>query len=271
MVKSMIKNLFGGGWMLSKTTVLNFIAVLLPLCVFAAEPNELTVKAVLFPFRQAVISAEVDSSVKGYFFEEGEIFKQGDVIAKLDDRAYMQKLERAKAAKLEAESGVQFSDKSYQRNMDMYKKGIQGMQELEKSELDKDVSVSKLNFAVANMKMAELDLNACKLTAPFGGRLVKKQVQEHEFIRVGQPIFSVIDDNQLLAVMHLPSEDITTVKLGMKMKIVVDETKTEHEGTIHTISGEIEPGSRTFEIKVLLNNKNHQLTAGMSGKLLRKK
>jgi hypothetical protein len=56
----------------------------------------------------------------------------------------------------------------------------------------------------------------------------------------------------------------------MKMKILVDETKGEHEGTINTISGEIEPGSRTFEIKVLINNSKHQLTAGMSGKLLRK-
>lgn len=253
-----------------KSIVILLITVTLSIQLFSDDINDLPIKIVLFPFRQAVISAEVDASVKEYRYNEGEIFKQGDIITKLDDRAYMQKLERAKAAKLEAESGVQFSEKSYLRNLDMYKKGIQGMQELEKSELDKDVSQSKLNFAVANMKMAELDLNACKLIAPFPGRLVKKQVQEHEFIRVGQPIVSIIDDNQLLAVMHLPSEEITTVKIGMKMKILVDETKGEHEGTINTISGEIEPGSRTFEIKVLINNSKHQLTAGMSGKLLRK-
>ena len=36
------------------------------------------------------------------------------------------------------------------------------------------------------------------------------------------------------------------------------------------ISGEIDPGSRTFEIKVLLDNRDRKLAAGMSGKLMKR-
>ena len=43
-----------------------------------------------------------------------------------------------------------------------------------------------------------------------------------------------------------------------------------HKGKIYKISGVIDPGSRTFEIKVLLDNSKGTLAAGMSGVLLKK-
>ena len=140
---------------------------------------------------------------------------------------------------------------------------------LEKSELERDIAASKLNFSVANMKMAEIDLKACRLVAPFPGRLIKKLVQEHEFVRASQQVINIIDDYQLLAVMHLPSSEINKVAIGKRMRVWIDETRTEHEGTVNVISGEIDPGSRTFEIKVLIDNRDRKLAAGMSGKLMK--
>ena len=112
-------------------------------------------------------------------------------------------------------------------------------------------------------------MKACRLVAPFAGRLIKKLVQEHEFVRASQQVINIIDDYQLLAVMHLPSSEINKVAIGKRMRVWIDETRTEHEGTINVISGEIDPGSRTFEIKVLLDNRDRKLAAGMSGKLMK--
>ncbi|MEA1926938.1 MAG: HlyD family efflux transporter periplasmic adaptor subunit, partial [Candidatus Auribacterota bacterium] len=106
---------------------------------------------------------------------------------------------------------------------------------------------------------------------PFNGRLVEKLVNEYEYVRTGQPLMKIIDDNQLLAVMHLPSSEKNKIKLGQAMKIKIDETKTSHQGKIYKISGVIDPGSRTFEIKVLLDNKKGSLSAGMSGILEKNK
>jgi membrane fusion protein (multidrug efflux system) len=234
------------------------------------QTEEYPTKAVIFPFRQAVISADVDTAVKQYNVKEGECFKEGDVIGLLDDKVYQQKYEKAKSAQLESEASMQFAQKNFKRNEEMYQKGIQGMQDLEKSELERDIAASKLNFSVANMKMAEIDLKACRLIAPFAGRLIKKLVQEHEFVRASQQVINIIDDYQLLAVMHLPSSEINKVAIGKNMRIWIDETRTEHEGTIYMISGEIDPGSRTFEIKVLIDNRARKLAAGMSGKLMKK-
>jgi RND family efflux transporter MFP subunit len=205
--------------------------------------------------------------VKKYLFKEGESFAGNELLVIFDDSIYKQKYDKAKAAYLEAKSGVDFANKNWVRAKDLYNKGIQGLQELEKSQFEYEVSKSKLTFHAANMKLAELDLKACRMKAPFAGRIVKKLVQEHEFIRVGQPLLKIIDDNRLLAVMHLPSKLKNKIRIGQEMQVKIDETGSAHMGTVYEIAGEIDPGSRTFEIKVLIDNNTRKLAAGMSGRL----
>ncbi|MFA7231600.1 MAG: efflux RND transporter periplasmic adaptor subunit [Victivallaceae bacterium] len=230
----------------------------------------LPVKTVLFPFRQAVISSIVDTQVKSYKFKEGERFQDNALLIELDDSIYLQKLDRAKSAYLEANTSMDFADKNCKRSQEMFEKGIQGRQELEKSELDLQVSKAKLEFAVANMKLAEIELKACRISAPFKGRLIKKIVQEHEYVRSGQPLMNVIDDNLLLAVVHLPSEEKKLVSVGQAMWIKIDETGTVHNGKVYEIAGDVDPGSRTFELKILLDNREGALSAGMSGELMKR-
>lgn len=230
----------------------------------------LPVKTVLFPFRQAVISSIVDTQVKSYKFKDGERFKDKVLLIELDDSIYLQKLDRAKSAYLEANTSMDFANKNYKRSQEMFEKGIQGRQELEKSELDLKVSKAKLEFAIANMKLAEIELKACSISAPFEGRLIKKIVQEHEYVRSGQPLMNVIDDNLLLAVVHLPSEEKILVRIGQVMQIKIDETGTIHTGKVYEIAGDVDPGSRTFELKILLDNREGALSAGMSGELMKR-
>jgi RND family efflux transporter MFP subunit len=246
-----------------------FISVIEPLAAVGknVQYDGLPVKVVLFPFREAVISSIIDMRVKKYLFKEGESFAGNDLLVIFDDSIYKQRYDKAKAAYLEAKSGLDFAKKNLVRAKDLYDKGIQGLQELEKNQFEYEVSKSKLTFHAANMKLAELDLKACSMKAPFAGRIVKKLVQEHEFIRVGQPLLKIIDDNRLLAVMHLPSNLKNKIRIGQKMQVKIDETSSAHMGTVYEIAGEIDPGSRTFEIKVLIDNNTRKLAAGMSGRL----
>ncbi len=233
------------------------------------ELAAMPVKAVLFPIRQAVISAEVDSQVLSYSFKEGVRFEKGDLLVTLNSSSYQQRLEKAKSAVAEAEAGLTHAQKALERNKDMYNQGIQGLQELERSELDVEVSLSKVAFNKANLKMAEIDYAGCKVIAPFSGRIVRKLVQEYEFVRYGTPLVSIIDDRQVLAVMHLPSADKKNLKVGQEMKIKIDETGNIHFGKVYEISAEADPASRTFEVKVVLDNMDGRLSSGWSGQLVK--
>ncbi|MDD5697263.1 MAG: efflux RND transporter periplasmic adaptor subunit [Victivallaceae bacterium] len=230
-----------------------------------------SVKVVLFPFREAVIPALTDSRVMKYYFHEGENFPAGKILAELDKAFYRQRLLQITASVKEAEAHLDFTKKNLVRTKDLFAKGVQGHAELERAELDAKVAEAKYLAAKASYSVARRDLASCDITAPFDGRLVERLVNEYEYVRTGQPIMKIIDDNQLLAVTHLPSGEMSRISLGQRMRIKVDETGTVHQGKIYKISGIIDPGSRTFEIRVLLDNRKGLLTSGMSGLLLKTK
>lgn len=246
---------------------------LLDLNSSAAEPEAdgVAVKIVLFPFREAILSSMVETAVRSHKFKEGERFNAGDMLLYLNDDTFKERLIKAKSACTESKAGVAFAEKNLVRTKDLHKRGLQGLQDVERCELELDIANSKQMYQNANLKLAELDLSACHIPAPFAGRLVKKLLQEHEFVKVGQSLIQIIDDNQLLAVMHLPSSERNQVKIGESQSVQVDETGTSHTGTVYEIGGEIDYGSRTFEIKLLIDNRDGTLSAGMSGHLLSSK
>lgn len=228
------------------------------------------VKVVLFPFRHAVISSRVDSFVKQYQVREGEEFKKDSLIVTLEEDNYMQAFLRAQAAWEEKKSLVKFAVSNGIRNEDLFKKGVLGHKELEAGRLEKETADSQLQSAAANMEIAKLGLEGCRIIAPFNGRLAKKTVQDFEFVRAGQPLMEIIDDEQLLAVMYLPSGMRKMIGKNMEIQIKVDETGTTHIGRVYEISGQIDPRSRTFEVKILIDNHDRKLTSGMSGIMLKK-
>ncbi len=255
-----------------KKLLLSLLAALgITLAARAGEKYDLPVKVVLFPFRQAVIPALAESRVMKYYFYEGEKFPAGKILARLDKTVYKQRLLKIEAGLKEAKAGLTFAKRNSKRAKDLFAKGMQGHLELERAGLEAEIAEAKYLSAKANYIVAERDLASCDIIAPFNGRLIERLVNEYEYVRTGQPLMKIIDDNQLLAVMHLPSGEKNRIRLGQRMKIKIDETGTSHQGEIYKISGVIDPGSRTFEIKVLLDNKKGVLSAGMSGLLLKKK
>jgi len=232
--------------------------------------ERLPVKIVLFPLKRAVISSNIDSTLKKYKFKEGECFAENALLITLDNNYYDQTFLKAKAAEIEAKAAAEFADKNFNSTSDIFKKGAIGHLELEKSRLEKEIAKSRLDFAEANLKLSESDLESCSIKAPFSGRLTKKLLNEHEFVKKGQPVLEIIDDNHLLAVMHIPSGERYSMKIGQTLRIKVDETGSMHTGTVYEIAGEVDPGSRTFQVKALIDNKKSNLSAGMSGVLIEK-
>ena len=59
--------------------------------------DSLPVKVVLFPFREAILSSQIDGVVVKYNFRGGERFKKSDVLLKLDDKKYNNDLQRMRS------------------------------------------------------------------------------------------------------------------------------------------------------------------------------
>ena len=231
--------------------------------------DSLPVKVVLFPFREAILSTQIDGVVVKYNFRGGERFKKSDVLLKLDDKKYNNDLQRMRSLMKEAELNANYTRQKWEDNKRLFKEDLQSEIEVIKSELDAKVGAERYQTAQINYADALLQLAFCTIRAPFDGTVEKLLTREFETVRSGQPLISIIDDNQLLAVMNLPPAGLPKIKIGIPVTFKVQENGKTVTGSVFEIAGRADHRSETIEIKVLIDNAEHHFSAGMSGTLMK--
>ena len=231
--------------------------------------DSLPVKVVLFPFREAILSTQIDGVVGKYNFRGGERFKKSDVLLKLDDKKYNNDLQRMRSLMKEAELNANYTRQKWEDNKRLFKEDLQSEIEVIKSELDAKVGAERYQTAQINYADALLQLAFCTIRAPFDGTVEKLLTREFETVRSGQPLISIIDDNQLLAVMNLPTAELPKIKIGIPVTFKVHENGKTVTGSVFEIAGRADHRSETIEIKVLIDNAEHHFSAGMSGTLMK--
>lgn len=252
--------------------VLPFLFLLLAFLVLPAAEmtyDSLPVKVVLFPFREAILSTQIDGVVVKYNFRGGERFKKSDVLLKLDDKKYNNDLQRMRSLMKEAELNANYTRQKWEDNKRLFKEDLQSEIEVIKSELDAKVGAERYQTAQINYADALLQLAFCTIKAPFDGTVEKLLTREFETVRSGQPLISIIDDNQLLAVMNLPTVELPKIKIGIPVTFKVHENGRVVTGSVFEIAGRADHRSETIEIKVLIDNAKHHFSAGMSGTLMK--
>lgn len=224
------------------------------------------VKVVLFPFREAVIVAKVDGTVQAYKCRVGERFKTGDVLMTIDDTLYKIELERAEALAEEARVLAVFAQETYEAQKKLFEEAFESRLEIQRRETEAISAAAKKRVADANCEESRLTLGYCTYKAPFDGRMEEILCREYETVRVGQPLFRILDDTQLLAVMNIPVSEL--VPLGSTLKFSFGDGKIEAEGKVCEISPRADHRSGTIEIKAVISNTAGTLTAGLTGVLL---
>ena len=251
-----------------RSCVRTFILVLLlavpVLC--KAEPASRPVKVVLFPVREAEIVSRIDGTVSRCALKMGDAFKKGDLIMQIDDSRHRIEVTRAKAREKDVQIQAKFANETYLSYKKLFEENIQSHNELARRKADSDSLQARVLISAADVSEAELMLGYCVFKAPFSGRLEQMHCREHETVRAGQPVFKIIDDSALLAVMNVPQE--LGVKSGEMISMAFCDGKVKVSGKVHEISPRADHRSGTVEVKVLVNNPKRLLSAGMVGAMI---
>lgn len=208
----------------------------------------------LFPFREAVIAARAESTLLPYRFKLGEPFKAGEVLTALDDSRYVLEVRRATEQ-------ADFARAVFEDKKQLRAKNFTSDHELKKAEFD-------LSVAESSLADAKLNLSYCIVKAPFAGKLAEIRTQEYETVRPGQPLFRIIDDNRLLAVMNVPLNDVALTTVGNPVVVSVSGTDRKAKGTVYEVAPQADHRTGTVRIRVLIDNGDGKLRAGMTGELI---
>lgn len=211
-------------------------------------------RTALFPLREAVISARIDSVMQPINRKCGDSFKKGEPLLLLDDTRYQIEISRSREMK-------EFTRNVYQNKLELRRKNFTSDFELKKAEHDYNLSLTNLNDA-------ELNLSFCRITAPFDGKIAEIITKEYETVRPGQPLIRIIDDHYLLATVNLPLKTYQSkLRIGTTAVLKLDCGEIVN-GTFHEISPTADNRTGTVRVRILVDNRKGHLRAGMTGDLL---
>jgi RND family efflux transporter MFP subunit len=210
---------------------------------------------VLTTRKEAVLSSEVRAPVHRVHREFGQSFAPGQVLIELDATSFhrlnLEKTEVLLAA----------ARKAHTVTSQLFKEKSASILELEKAKAELAVAEVSRKFALRNV-------NACRILAPYGGRVEKLFVNEHELVDEGRPLIKIVDDSVLRARIILPSDLFGSLKVGQPMSILIKETGKEVTAKVSHISAVMDPASATFEVYAEVENTGGALRGGMTGRLL---
>jgi RND family efflux transporter MFP subunit len=228
--------------------------------------------------------------------KEGDIVKEGQVLMSVQSQDYELNVFASKsqyeALSMKADSSisslvnqakanVDFIKTQYERVKRLYDKGAVSKKSLEELEtalivaenkyqeaLDADdISAAQLNQAKAALELAQSKLNDTVLKSPINGTVVKKLVEYGETVAPGYPVVVLGRLDELEIEIGVPDYLLKKIKVGEKAKVFIYGLDKEVEGVIDNVDTIADSQTRTFGVKILIDNKDLSVKPGMIAKV----
>lgn len=116
---------------------------------------------------------------------------------------------------------------------------------------------------VASFKLAKEDLESTDVTASIPGIVAEKYVSIGESVVQGTELFTIVNSDEMYIETGVSERDVISVKKGQKALVKVGTLKDAIEGKVISVSPILDEESKTYKVKVIVNNVDNILKGGM--------
>lgn len=196
------------------------------------------------------ISSELSGQIASIHFRPGANVKKGTLLIQLNNTVLKSELASANA-------NLSLSETSYKRTKELADRQLASEQAL-------DQALADLREKQNTVKARQAQLEKLSLHAPFSGTLGSKQVSIGQYVKVGQPLVSLVANQQLRVEYSLPERLISRLQEGQEVCVRVDAfPKLAFYGQVNYIAPSVDKETRTIAVEALINNEKNQLAAGL--------
>lgn len=210
------------------------------------------------------VVAEVAGRVSSIDAAEGRPVKRGEVLVTVDCRRTALALEakRAEAAQAEADAGL--AEKELQRAKDLVSTEVFPERNLDSAEADASRTAERYRQLDAERRSLELDLENCRIRAPYAGHTVRKLVDVGEWVDPGTAVYELVDLEVVKVTVDLPERYFGQVGLGSPVAVARSGGEgSELAGEITGIAPRASETTHTFPVIIAVDNADGRLGSGM--------
>ncbi len=220
------------------------------------EPKRISQRIVLNGRTQAAravtLRAEVEGRVVALAATRGATVRKGELIAQLDKRDRLARLEEAHVLLKQRELEYQGAKKLQKQNL--------------QSETFLANVASQRATARAMVESIEFEIRNTRVVAPFGGILDQLPVEVGTYLTAGDEVARVLEQDPIIFVGHVSQQDRHRLVLGDK-GIARLVTGLVVEGELRYLASEADPTTRTFKVELQIPNPDGSLVSGITAEL----
>ena len=129
---------------------------------------------------------------------------------------------------------------------------------------DRDALLAQIRQAEAALKLAVINLKNATIRAPISGIISKRFLDRGAFVTATAPLIRIVAMDIVKVVVHVVERELAQLRPGSNAEIRVDTYPDElFRGSVVRISPTVDPESRTADVEIQVDNRNHRLKPGM--------
>jgi len=216
--------------------------------------DTLTLPGETDPEDDVTVSSDSSGTVLKLSVKEGDRVSKGDIIARVDVASSGARVDQAKATK-------QLVTEQLKRRRELLDKGV-----LAKEEFDR--MAAELARTEASLREVQVSVTNGVVRAPISGIINKLYVDQGERLSAGDKVVDIVDPAIIRTTINVPEMDIPYLRKDQEVTVTVDAIPGRTwKGVVDFISFKADRSSKTFETRVLTQNPDGAIRAGMLGRV----
>lgn len=189
------------------------------------------------------IMAEATGRITKTFGGSGQMVTKGDPIMQINPEGLAEQLERDKAQ-------LELTKKQFDQISPLYFGKVA-------SKAQYDQALANYQQAQAQLAKTQQLLNLTLIKAPLTGKLGVRLVEEGDFVKIGQPLITEFNNDELRVDFSVPAAYANDLAIGQIVLIQAQEYPEQvFTAKIHAINTLIDPQNNTILVRALLDAKN---------------
>ena len=185
-------------------------------------------------------SVNVSTRMMGYITkltaDVGDFVRAGQGLVSINSTDIQAKGGQANAQIAQAQANFNIAQKDFQRFQNLYNNQSASQKELD--DMRARYEMAKANLDGARMMKNEVNsqYRYTNITAPISGVVTAKFANQGDLANPGMPILTIESSGNLQAQVLVSEQDITLIKNGMPVKVLLKSTNNEIVGTVAEVS-----------------------------------
>lgn len=216
------------------------------------------------------IAAQEQGLVTEIVATDGSTVKQGDLIAKLDDRTAQAAVDKDNAMIVRDTATVAEAETALTRAQDLLNSKAGTQQTFDQAKAARDTAVATVQADKASLASDQVLLEHTQIRAPFDGRLGDITVSPGAFLTAGSAVVTIAKYDPIYVKFHLQERDLRQLKQSMaagrvEVSTVPQSDKAKaRQGVISFYDNTLDPASGTILAKAKFENASGALWPGQS-------